>query len=307
MSRKKTIKKIILPAIIVLFTMAVVAQITTGKNLFNGIFSKKPVTAETEKLIEEPEDSRKITDDDPWQEMEKVFRQFNEGKNISYSGKIRLQEEDDDKILEEIPYSCEVNEADYHYSIDSVEMIYSHGISINVFHREKLIILGKEKQKIKNWWSFSSIDSVKKYALLDSAEVKVMQDGALKLISVENTGNPDIYAYEIYYDPVTYRLKKLIMFFASLENLLDDGDAISDDTGKDNAQKSAEEEEPANANGIYFNTYRMELTYDNFSSHEAEKNFSPESKYIRINKKKVMINEAYKNYRIVVPGAEQTD
>jgi hypothetical protein len=185
MTWKKTIKRIILPAVIVLFTVVVVAQITTGKNPLTGLFSGKK--ASDEKIADEPADSRKVTGDDPWKELEKIYQSFNDGKNISYSGKIKLQEEDEDKVLEETPYSCEVNGGFYHYTIDSVEMIYNREISLNIYHREKIMILGRGKQVVKNWWSFSSIDSIKKYAMLDSAEVKVMQEGTLKLISVENT------------------------------------------------------------------------------------------------------------------------
>jgi hypothetical protein len=300
MTWKKIAKRIILPVSVVLFTVTVVAQITTGKNIWRNLISG---TDEKKEIVQEDTgDDRKVTGDDPWKELEKIYEIFNQGKNVSYSGKIKLQEEDADKMLEETSYSCEVNDGNYHYSIDSVEMIYNREISLNIYHRERIMILGRGKQTVKNWWTFSSIDSVRKYAMLDSAEVKVKQDGTLKLISVENNGNPDVYAYEIYYDPYTYRLTRLVMFFTSLQDINGEGEAATDET---DVTLPENEEDSQAGNAIYFNTYRMELTYDNFSVREGRKDFAPESRYIRIDKKKILINDQYKGYRIIVPDTEE--
>jgi len=303
MSLKKNIKRIVLPAIIILFAVAVVAQITTGKNILGSLFTKKTVDTPTD----ETGDKRRVTGDDPWKELENIYRVFNEGKNVFYSGKITLQDEDDDKLLEEVPYSCEINGPNYHYTIDSVEMIYSGEIALNVYHREKLMVLGKGKVQVKNWWTFSSIDSVRKYAMLDSAEVKVMQDGSMKLISVENTGNPDIYAYEMYYDPATYRLSRLVIFFASLDDFESQDGIVSEEKPAIEKPQNEDAEENEESNTIYVAAYRMQLIYENFSVREGLKDFAPENKFISINKKKLTINDEYKDYRVIVPDTKQKD
>jgi hypothetical protein len=302
---KKAYQQILLPGIIVLSTAIAVAQVTTGGKWMRTWFAKGTVATE----VTNEQGNRKKTMDDPWVELDRIYKVFNV-PSVYYSGKIRLMDDDETSTIEDADFSCEIRGKDYKYTIDSVELIYKKGLALNVYHDEKLIVAGNEQVSSKIFRVYSNIDSLRKFASQQGAVAEVMQEKNYKIIKIENTGNTDVYGYEIFYDPADYTVKKVVLSLATLDDY--DEDSASGESKEDNLNAAASNppdvaDTSAVSPSIEFNLYKMEISYEQFHAIDEAESFNPVEKFGRVDKSGLVLNEAYGDYKVVwMNEAEKT-
>jgi len=276
--------KFILPLSIGISAIVVVAQVRQV-NLS---------TLLSPKAVEEPVSQRTLTNDDPWVEFKNISQRFTGSKDLYYAGTISLKSEQDDLVLEKRNYNCQMSGQNFHYELDSVDMIYNNGLSLQVFHRERLMVIDKGKPAHTGPWALPSMDSLQRYAALHATQLFVYLEGAEKVLRVEQTGNLDHYAYELYYEPVTYNIKKVKLFTATTDNL--DAEGANDVIEWIDVEPDLEEA----VGSIELSMHEMLMTFDEVKFNHQVGAFNPEENFLRIRKKNIIPKEAYKNYRVVL-------
>jgi len=296
MMLKKTYRRILLPCIIVLSAVIAVAQVATG-----GKWMYKWLEPQPSVQNENDDDQRRKTGDDPWTELDQIYKVFNV-PFVQYSGKIRLMNDDETTIIEDADFSCDIRGQDYRYMIDSVELIYKNGVALNIYHNEKLIVAGKEQLPNNIFRVYSNIDSLRKFASQQEATAVVVWDQNYKVIKIENIGSSDVYGYEIFYNPADYKVKKVILSVATPDDY-DEGvgaEEINDmDTENEENEAPNNSDTSAIAPSIEFNLYKMEISYETFSQVISKEEFNPVKKYGSIDQKELLLNDVYSDYRVV--------
>ncbi|HUC80965.1 MAG TPA: hypothetical protein VMR70_08620 [Flavisolibacter sp.] len=301
MQSTKRLKQIILPSIILLCAAVGLAQMAgMGKSS----------TQKTDEDGIQTEELRKRTADDPWSELERIYQVFKQNGFVSYTGTMVLKEEEGTDILESADFSGEINGRDHRYTIDSVEFIHKGGLSLNVFHRDKLVIAGKENLAANAQWNYANIDSLKAFAKREGASAQVFLDKQLKVLKIENVGNSDVLGYEIYYDPQGYSVSSVVLHLASIEDLGSDDVDLNqegDVTSPFVQEETEQAPKPDTAVGpvITFNLYRLELQYKQFNVLRNARDFDPVKKIGQPVKAGFQLNDQFADYRLVWTGEEK--
>jgi hypothetical protein len=300
----KLSRRIVFPTVIVLCAAIAFAQA-------KGHFYKSEQVASLSK--EETDlDNQRRTADDPWAELGHLFSGTQQARSIAYAGKMKLTDEEGTETIEEADFSGEVHGEDSHYFIDSVEFIHQDNVSLNVYHREKLVVAGTEKLPFNSMWQFANMDSVKSFAAREGAMAEVVWDKADKIIKISNNTSTDVYSYEIYYNPQSYRLKKLVLHYATLDNL--DNDTEVEAEG-DLRETSAYEEEKVTVDedsthsrpSIEFNLYKLEFEFRLLRVGEGANKFAPLKKIGQKKGSEFHLNNAYYDYRLVWLGGPEKE
>ncbi|WP_121356785.1 hypothetical protein [Flavisolibacter nicotianae] len=298
-------KRIIFPTAVVLCAAIVFAQ-ATGHFKFNK--SAPIASSSNDKTVR---NNQKSTAGDPWAELEHLFAGYQKARSIVYEGTMKLTDEEGGETIEEADFSGEVQGKTSHYIIDSVEFIHEDNVSLNVYHREKLVVAGTEKLPAKTMWQFANIDSMKSFVAREGALAEVDWDKADKVIKVTNTVSTDVYGYEIYYSPQDYRLKKMVLHFATLDNL---GENPDEEGGSQETTASSKEkmnvaaDSTSNTPSIEFNLYKLEFEYKLLSMGKTANKFEPLKKYGQTKGREFHLNNSYPDYRVVwMDKAEKND
>lgn len=300
-------KRIFFPTTVVLCAAIVFAQ---AKDHFK--FNKSATSAALSNK-KTALNHQKSTEDDPWAELEHLFAGYRKARSIVYEGTMKLTDEEGGETIEEANFSGEVQGKTSHYIIDSVEFIHEDNVSLNVYHREKLVVAGTEKLPAKTMWQFANIDSMKSFATREGATAKVGWDRSDKVIKITNTTSTDGYGYEIYYSPQDYRLKKLVLHFASLDNLsenpAEEGEDGSQETTADSKEKmNIAADSTSNDPSIEFNLYKLELEYKLLGLGESANKFEPLKKFGQKMGRDFKLSNSYPDYRVVwMDKAEKND
>lgn len=284
MRLKAIIKKIILPLGIGISAIVVFAQVNQGR-LF---------TLDLKQEITDQNGVRTLTNDNPWREFQLISQRFQGSRDLFYAGTIELKKEEEDQVLEKTTYSCQMNGQNFHYQLDSVDMIYKDGLSLQVFHRERLIVIDKGKPASSGPWTLPNIDSLQRYATQHDTKLFIYQEGAQKVLRVEQTESLDHHAYELYYEPTTYNIKKVKLLMATIDNL----DGGTGGIGTEQPDVELGGEEAFRSVDLYL--HEVVMSFDKVTFGTKEDAFNPEEKYIHVRKKSIALKDAYKNYRVVL-------
>lgn len=283
-------KKLILFSAIVMFIVA---------SMFTRGFSQWPRFLSPDHAPELAKDSAMASDgrdnadegmpleDDPWLEMEKLYEANNTSKGVSIQGRIKMIDANGpvDKTIEEQGFEFEGYPSRYHYRIQNLEIVNSDKINILADHQSRIIAVGAVPKKATSIQPFD-IDAFRTMMVEDGAEAGVSALGDQKILKVYKLGNPIIQGYRIYYSSNDYKISKILIGGSRLTPL----------TGETETEEKTKEEKE----GLVQYTYYAEMSYDKVSPlPETIKEFRPESKFVSVKKKKVLLTEAYKNYQLI--------
>jgi hypothetical protein len=312
MFKKKIIKY---SAISILITALVLTGLiaVTQNGFFAGFGNdKKEKKEKIETGKEEAEDIGVPTDDDPWNEMDQLVKAYYNTDGVSYTGIIKLIDDngDKEKIIEQHSFEYTQYKSSYYYRLASMEFVNKENMLVAVDTVNKTIAISPVLvQKEKSKAPLFGIEEFKKIMEEQKADAKVTQLGNQKILTIDNIQDPSIQGYRIYYSPSTYRISKMLIGMLRLSPL-DDGDesVIVENTENnkkevsaddDNTKESANEDEPE----IDTYTYYMEIIYTDTKSLSLQgKDFAPESKFFKMNKGQIELMPAYKDYELLNGG-----
>lgn len=300
MQMSRSMKRIMMPGAILLCAVIGLAQVVKWQR--NTLSSASTSTQQYDKEMGER------TADDPWAELEQIYHVMKQGSGLSYEGSIVLTDEEATDVLERADFSGNIHGTDYQYMIDSVEFLHKNGLSVNIYHREKLVIAGKENMSSNPVMVFANIDSLKKLAGTEGASAEVFLDKELKVLKMANIGSSDVVGYDIYYHPENYVVAKVVLHLTTLDDLggdeqesaqgMGESSQLIDTTGEEDATHDTSLSGPV----IELNLYRMELTYTHIRSVETTGDFDPIKKYGKVERNGFQINDQYADYRVVWMG-----
>jgi hypothetical protein len=192
---------------------------------------------------QELEDAGTPTDDDPFKEMDHLVNAYYKGSHIQLKGSVKLIDDnaEEEKVIEQYPFTYQYAAGDFYYKLDSMEFAGAGGQLLVVDHRAKAISLTAMADSKKMSGIFNIAD-FRKMIEEQKASAKVTEAGGVKMLTLENIQDPQIQAYRIYYDPVTYSISKILIGMVRLEPL-------------------EEKENEVKEEGVFAYNYYMELSY----------------------------------------------
>lgn len=243
-------------------------------------------------------DDETPTNDDPWKEIEKVVGAYSNGGGVDYRGSMRLLDEsgEKEKMLEQMSFEYSLLGDEYYYRMGEFECVGKRDFIMTVDNQAKSITVVPTRLKANSSKQNSLFDPTAFRKILEerSAMVKVTQQGDLKIITVDSIQDPKVQGYRIYYNPTTYKVKKMEIGMVRL-NSVDDGEDVNQ-----NLQQSPDDDTPGDASLF---TYFLEINYDESRLLSVTKeDFHPESKFIKISQNNIQLTPAYSNYSLTNAG-----
>lgn len=296
MKREKKLKLIISVAVILLLVTGAMA---VGKKWWwpasRTVAEKdddyETVSVMSEQAIGEP------TTDDPWAEMEKLIRvYYSENQFVSYKGVMRLFDDNEEKqrIIEEMRFEYNLRGRQYHYRLGQLECIKKDNFFLLADHDNKSIALSSVTLTEQKPAGLPGIKDLKKVLEQKSEEVKITQTADSKVLTVNNIQDPSIQGYQVFYDPVSYRIKKILLGMIRLSPLQE---TI---TGSGNQDASDIQENTSSQDGLEAYAYYLEIKFDNTEVRAAgNETFKPEDKFIQFINNKAELQPAYSGYRLL--------
>jgi hypothetical protein len=243
----------------------------------------------------------KPTGDNPLTELEKLSRWYKPKKQIVFAGFMRLFNDNkaSPKLMEEkkFLFSLDSNR-NCSYEVAGVEVINNNRYSLTVDNNNKFVFLTNSyKEKQGNSPQFFDIVAFAKILKETNVEAEVTKLGEDKILAVKNIKDPTVQGYEIYYSPVDYHIKKIVLQVWQLSplketaiNSLSNNNSIQDNTndaGKDNNETYA--------NGHY---YHLEISYSGIDTSKSTR-LAAQNKYIKVVNNKVELTEPYAEYELI--------
>ncbi len=228
-----------------------------------------------------------LLQDDPWQEMEKLYaaNNYNEGKSIK--GTIRMVDVNgpEEKTIEEQEFEFEGFSSKYRYRIANLEVVNTDKINIIADHAGKLLSISPASKKSGTPQPFD-IAVFRKIMVEQEAEASVLALGDQRILAVYRISDPMIQGYRIYYSAKDNRISKILIGGSRLSPL-------TEEPVMPGADKNAEQ-------GLVQYTYHAVMTYDKVAPLAATlKQFKPEARFVSVNKKKLTLTDAFKNYQLI--------
>jgi hypothetical protein len=297
MKANRKIKIVLITAMILLVVLAGTAAITgVWKNAAtnNGEIAADAVT---DKVMDE---AGKPTGDDPWNEMKKlVDNYYGGGQQVTFTGKMKLfdDNEDESTLIEERSFSYSMCAGQFYYMLGSIECVKQRNFIMLVNHDDKSIAVsaiipgsGKDKgmmdfEKFKDIMSNTNVDA------------EVTQTGTEKVITVNNLPDPTIQGYQVFYDPITYKVHKIIVGMIRLTPLDQLEGGLQSELGTVPEEGLNDGDDESTVKGY---SYKLEIIYEtNEVTRGNESTFHPEKKFIIITGNHIDPTEAFKNYQLV--------
>jgi hypothetical protein len=144
---------------------------------------------------------------------------------------------------------------------------------------------------------FFDIKEFKKWMNGQKVHAEITQLGAEKILTIDSIQNPQIQGYQIYYDPVSYKINKMIVGMMRLSPLDDDAAEVTPQKNDEMQEKDTQDLELSTINAY---TYYLEIIYQ--ESHPLtllDGKFRPSAKILKINKDVVELQSAYKDYQLI--------
>ncbi len=270
MKKKKNLKLILLPAMVLLM---IVAASAFGK--WKGLPAGKIINEESGTISVMDNEIGKPTSDDPWQEMEKLIKvYYGDHEAVSYEGKMRLIDDNSDekKLVEEMNYSFTVFNGMYEYRIGQLECISKKNFLLLIDHENKTIARSAVTNAKKP--SLLDMHSLKEMLEKQAGDIIISQNQNEKILTVNNIKDPVIQGYQVFYDPLTYRIHKMVIGMIRLTPLGNPGSGTASLPLFENSSEEKEDQE------IDAYSYYLEIIYEKSASKKmTEKEFNPESRF----------------------------
>jgi hypothetical protein len=272
----------------------------------------KEIAEQTNKE-DQGEDIGQLTNDDPWNEMDKIVAANSSAEGIFFKGIVKLVDDngDKEKILEEQNFEYSFVGRNMYQKLGNMEFINKPELLLVADHSNKIIAVASGQQENKTT-RFFDIKEFKKVMEKTKAEAKVTQTGDQKLLSIENIDDAQIQGYRIYYNPSTYAINKILIGMLRLSPLDNEQEGIQD--AIPNSEKKENEDTGAENNDeVEAFTYYLEIIYSEMKVMGIkEGSFHPENKFITRTKDKsgnyrVGLNAAFKNYHLMNNGVDESE
>jgi hypothetical protein len=280
----------------------------------NGYLFRKPEQNTRLPDEEQGEDIGVPTGDDPWKEMDKLVTTYYDKQGISFKGKIKLIDDnaEQEKVIEEHSFEYTVAGENFHYKLGQIEVVNKKDLVLVADHSNKFISVAPVMSAREKPKKFFDITEFKKILEEQKADAKVTQLGEQKILTIENIQDPQIQGYRIYYDPLTYRISKMLIGMVRLSPLSHDEGGIEElptaidekeetvNTGP-NTEETGEEE-------IETYTYYMEIIYSEMKVMGIkEAAFHPENRFFVRSKNKIELTPAYSSYQLISNGETEKE
>lgn len=241
------------------------------------------------------------TDDDPWLEMEKLVKAYYGGEQqVTYHGKMRLMDDNEEKqkLVEELSFEYSSCKGDYYYRMGQLECVTRDNFILLVDHDSRTVAISPVTPAKNKSAGILSMEEFKKILEQKISGAKITQSGNDKILTVNNIQDPTIQGYQVYYDPSTYQIKKMIIGMIRLSPLDEKNNTAITDTDEKPAEetnKGAGEETEIEAYSYY-----LEIRYDKTERIPVSgKEFKPEQKFIRFKDGKAELQPAFVGYRLL--------
>jgi len=279
-----------------------------------GYFSPMPAGEKEMSKEEQAEDIGISTDDDPWNEMDKLVAAYYNKKGVSFKGQVKLIDDngENEKIIEEQDFEFSVLGENFYYRLGNMEVVNKPDMVLVADHANKFISVSPVSASAGKVSKFFDISEFKKLMEERKASVKITQLGDQKMLTIENIEDPQVQGYRIYYDPGTYRISKILIGMLRLSPLSDDDNGIAELPGSASTNnediKTESDKEETDDTTIETYTYYMEIVYNEMKILTVTKqSFNPENKFISKNKNKIELTAAFKNYQLMNSGESETE
>lgn len=153
------------------------------------------------------EDFGQLLDDDPLEEFKRIMHNYK--SDLDAKGTINLFKNDEKGVpFEKTSFMVSKRSVNYFYRVDSVDIIQTGAHLLTIDHRAGMMLIDSSLEGMKN--GMMSLDSMK--VILDAGNTKtaLFINSGMKLLRIENTGDPAVYAIRIYYHPQTYEISKIV-------------------------------------------------------------------------------------------------
>lgn len=237
------------------------------------------------------------TEDDPWKEMEKLLKGYYGGEQVvTYQGRMRLIDDNGEhqKSLEEMAFTYSSFRQQYYYRIGQLECVKQDRFILLADHDSRTIAVSPVTISKDRSAGILGMEEFKKMIGQKSKGAKITQSGEEKILTINDIQDPSIQGYQVYYDPKTYQIKKMLIGMIRLSPL---EETVIEPFP---VESEGDEKEDTEVNEISVYAYYLEVLYDKVEkSPSSEKDFKPEQKFIRFENKKPILQPAFSSYRLV--------
>ena len=242
-------------------------------------------------LVEET-DHEIALDEDPWNDLQQIVHALQSRDGITYSGTILLVDEtgENRKLIEKSPFTYTVFNDAFYYSLGGVEVISKEHFTLLVDHGSKTIALTKKMHAEKT--APFNVDAFQK--LLDQREstIRLAQLDTERILTIDHIMDPVIQGYRVYYNPRTYRVRKIEIGMASLSAISNEKEEHLD-VGSDQINTASDE----GGDAIKTYTYYLEIEYKDISKWQGKKaSFLPENEFITGTSHHIHLTNSFKDY-----------
>jgi len=280
--------------ILLVFALGLVVIVLGGANSAHHTTRKEKVsnvsTANFETISVISDKGTQISED-PWTELEKLMgAYYDKEMAVRYSGHMRLVDNngEKEKVIEEMEFMFQYYNGEYYYRMGALECVNKKKMTLVVNHTDKTIAITNSNDSKESTTPLINFASFKELLKEKAGEVKVSSDGTQRILTVNNIQDPSIQGYQIYYDPVDYSIKKMIIGMIRLSPIepAEGNGTEVDSTGGD-----------SDVEGY---SYNLEVYYDVRQKKEPkglDKN--PEDQFVQRSGSSYILNKNFSDYRFL--------
>jgi hypothetical protein len=259
--------------------------------------------------VDKEEDAGAPTGDDPWEEMNKLVTAYYNDHGVYYKGNIRLIDDngEQEKTLEDHPFEYSFFNGDFRYTLDSMEFINQQSYVLAIDHRGKFISFSSGTGPSSSGKLFD-IGAFKKIMEGQKAHAVVTQSGNERMLTIDSIQDPQIQGYRIYYDPQTYKIRKMLIGMLRLTPLEDPEQENYTETKTDSPEQPVNETGEDEDIEIDTYSYYVEIHYKEGHSLALQKGqFNAVQKFVKIAGDKIELQPAYSKYELINTTAGNTE
>jgi hypothetical protein len=232
------------------------------------------------------------TGDDPWKEMDKLVTAYYDKQGVVYKGLIRLidDNQETEKVLEEHTFEYTSFKESFRYLMDSIEVINQKGYILFADHRSKLVSLSENQEDASS--RLFNMEEFQKLMQEQHVHAEVTQSGGEKILTIDSIQHPQIQGYQIYYDPATYQISKMLIGMLRFSPLDDEDNIEADDAGIFSS------EDPTGNGEIETYTYYVEINYKKSEQLQNQMIMSI-NRFLQIDANQVSLQPGFSNYQLI--------
>ena len=253
------------------------------------------------------------TNDDPWNEMKKLVDANSNEQGVSIRGKVKIIDDnsENEKVIEEQDFEYSFVGKSMYQKVGDMEFVNKPGLALIADNSNKFIAVSASAATEDKRKNLFDLKEFRKILEERKAEIKITQVDDQKALTVDKINDPQVQGYRVYYDPTTYRIKKILIGMLRLSPLEEnDEQDLEKATGNTGDDKSKNESAPGTIDEeeIETYTYYLEITYSEIKTLGlSERSFAPENKFIIKTKDKIELAPAFSGYQFLNNGSSENE